>query len=210
MRSSGFVFGRAECVWLIFGLGNPGPQYEATYHNVGFRVIRQLAEKHEVRLRHQCGPALISDKVVIGAQTAVLVEPQTYVNRSGLALAKPLERFQSTIRNVIVVYDELALPVGKIRIRQRGSAGGHNGIKSLISSGGTDEFVRVRVGIMPEHPVEGVRDFVLSRVSKQDRALLDQAEDVATEAVEALLKDGIERAMATYNGIDLRGKTEEV
>ena len=186
------------------GLGNPGPEYEATYHNVGFRVIEQIAEEHGVRIRQECGPAIISDKLTIGDCTVVLVEPQTFMNRSGLVLPKVFERFDATINELIVVYDDLALPLGKLRVRQKGSAGGHNGIKSLISSSGTDEFMRVRVGIMPDHPLENTRDFVLSRVSKNDRALLDQTEEIAVKAVESLLRDGVEKSMAAFNGIDLR------
>jgi peptidyl-tRNA hydrolase, PTH1 family len=121
-----------------------------------------------------------------------------------LALPKLFERFEAGIRDVIAVYDELALPLGKVRIRQKGSAGGHNGVKSLILVAGLDEFMRIRVGIMPDHPVANTRDFVLSRVSKADRALLEQTEDIAVKAVESLLADGIEKSMAAFNGIDIR------
>src|SRR4030095_10575902 len=107
-------------------------------------------------------------------------------------------------RDIIVVYDDLALPLGKLRVRQKGSAGGHNGIKSVISALGADEFLRVRVGIRPDREIGDVRDFVLSQVAKRGRALLDQAEDVAIRAVESLIAGGIEKAMAEYNGIDLR------
>ena len=191
-------------VWLIVGLGNPGPQYEATYHNVGFRVVEQVADRYNVRFRQQVGPAVVSDKIVIGSETAVLVQPQTFMNHSGLALPKLFERFEAGLADLIVVYDELALPLGKLRVRQKGSAGGHNGIKSLVSSAGSDEFLRVRVGIMPDHPVSNVRDFVLSRVSKTDRALLDQTEEFAGKATESLIMSGIEKTMAAFNGIDLR------
>src|SRR5689334_6049387 len=108
-------------MWLVVGLGNPGEEYENTYHNVGFRVVDKLAAEHGVRVRQQCGPALVSDKIVTGGQTAVLVKPQTFMNHSGLALPKLFERFESTVRDVLVVYDELALPLGRIRIREKGS-----------------------------------------------------------------------------------------
>ncbi|HYR90716.1 MAG TPA: aminoacyl-tRNA hydrolase [Terriglobia bacterium] len=193
---------------LIVGLGNPGEEYEGTYHNVGFRVLDRIAAAQGTRIRERCGPALISGKVVLGGQTAVLVLPQTYMNKSGAALPPVFERFESTAQDMIVIYDDLALPLGKLRLRQKGSAGGHNGIKSLISTLGSDEFLRVRVGIQPDREVGDVRDFVLSRVAKGDRTLLDQAEEVAVKAVEDLIGDGIERAMAAYNGIDLR-ETEE-
>jgi PTH1 family peptidyl-tRNA hydrolase len=194
--------------WLLIGLGNPGEDYENTYHNVGFRVLDRIAGRQNTRLKERCGPALISGKVVLGGQTAVLVAPQTYMNRSGSALPAVFERFEATPRELIVVYDDLALPLGKIRIRQKGSAGGHNGIKSLISTLGSDEFLRIRVGILPEREVGDVREFVLSRVAKGDRALLDQAEDVAVKAVETLIAEGLEKAMAAYNGIDLREDSE--
>src|SRR6266850_954729 len=193
---------------LIVGLGNPGEEYEGTYHNVGFRVLDRIAAAQGTRIKERCGPALISGKVVLGGQTAILVLPQTYMNKSGAAMPPVFERFESTVQDVIVVYDDLALPLGKLRLRQKGSAGGHNGIKSLISTFGSDEFLRVRVGIQPDREVGDVRDFVLSRVGKTDRALLDQTEEIAMKAVEDLIGDGIERAMAAYNGIDLR-ETEE-
>jgi PTH1 family peptidyl-tRNA hydrolase len=110
---------------------------------------------------------------------------------------------------MIVVYDDLALPVGKLRIRQKGSAGGHNGIKSIISTLGSDEFLRVRIGIMPDREVGDVRDFVLSGVAMSDRSLLDQTEDLAVKAVETMIADGLERAMAEYNGVDLREELKD-
>jgi PTH1 family peptidyl-tRNA hydrolase len=191
-------------MWLIVGLGNPGEEYAGTYHNVGFRVLDRIAEREGVRIRERCGPALVSSKVFLGGQFAALIAPQTYMNKSGAALAPVFERFESNATLMIVVYDELALPLGKLRIRQKGSAGGHNGIKSIISSLGTDEFLRIRIGIRPDRETGDVRDFVLSRVAKSDRALLDQTEEMAAKAVETLIAQGIDRAMAEYNGIDLR------
>ena len=191
-------------IWLVVGLGNPGVEYEGTYHNVGFRVVERMAARSQVRMRQRCGPAMISDRIIVGKQEAILVQPLTFMNLSGQAFPKLFERFGSTIRDVVVVYDDLALPVGRIRLRQKGSSGGHNGIKSMVSSLGTDEFLRVRVGIQPDRPIADVRDFVLSRVSKSDRALLDEAEEVAADAVESLLACDIEKSMSAYNGIDLR------
>src|SRR6185503_19445384 len=193
---------------LIVGLGNPGDEYANTYHNVGFRVLERIAAGHGVRIKERCGPALISGRVTLGGQTAVLVMPQTFMNKSGSALPPVFERFESTASDMIVVYDDLALPLGKLRVRQKGSAGGHNGIKSIISTLGSDEFLRVRVGIQPERDTGDVRDFVLSRVGKADRNFLDQTEDIAVKAVETLIAEGIEKAMAEYNGIDLREAPE--
>ena len=193
-------------MWLIVGLGNPGKEYAGTYHNVGFRVLERIAAREKVRIKERCGQALISDSAMMAGQRAVLVAPQTYMNNSGAAMPPLFERFEVGPRDVIVIYDDIALPLGKIRIRQKGSAGGHNGIKSLISAFGSDEFLRIRVGIQPEREIGDVRDFVLSQVAKADLKLLDQAEEVAVKAVDTLVTAGIGEAMSQYNGIDLREK----
>jgi len=193
-------------MWLIVGLGNPGEKYADTYHNVGFRVVDRLAARENIRFRERCGQALISQKTSIAGQQAVLVKPQTYMNDSGAAMLPLFQRFEAGPREVIVLYDDIALPLGKIRVRQKGSAGGHNGIKSLVSAFESDEFLRIRVGIQPEREMGDVRDFVLSRVAKADRNLLDKTEDVAVNAVDTVISAGIEEAMSQYNGIDLREK----
>lgn len=191
-------------MWVVVGLGNPGEEYANTYHNVGFRVLQRMAGDHGVRFKERCGPALVSGKIILAGEPAALAMPQTFMNNSGAALSPVWERFESSAERTIVVYDDLALPLGKLRVRQKGSAGGHNGIKSIISALGSDEFLRVRIGILPDRQVGDVRDFVLSRVGKADRVLLDQTEEIAAKAVETLIGDGIEKAMAVYNGVDLR------
>jgi peptidyl-tRNA hydrolase, PTH1 family len=195
--------------WLVVGLGNPGAEYADTYHNVGFRVVGRMAEAQGKRINIGCGPAMISAKILIAGQQAVLVAPQTYMNNSGAALPVVFERFDAGPKDLIVIYDDLDLPIGKLRIRQKGSAGTHNGIKSIISTLGADEFLRIRVGIQPDRPTGDVRDFVLSRVAKGDCDLLFQTEVIAERAVDTLVADGIEKAMATYNGIDLREEEKE-
>jgi PTH1 family peptidyl-tRNA hydrolase len=130
------------------------------------------------------------------------------MNLSGAVLPRLFERFETTATNLIVVYDDIALPAGKLRIRQKGSAGGHNGVKSVISACGSDEFLRVRVGIMPERPVAQMRDFVLSRVAKADSELLERTVAAAADAVEALIADGAGKAMARFNSLDLREAKE--
>jgi len=197
-----------KSTWLIVGLGNPGPEYAETYHNIGFRVAAELARKFAVRIREHCGPALISNRVEIAGSTAVLVQPQTFMNLSGGVLPKLFERFDTDCNRMIVVFDDLALPAGKLRIRQKGSAGGHNGVKSIISVCGTDEFLRVRVGILPDHPVAQTRDFVLSRVAKSINELLGKSEAAAAEAVEMIIAHGAEKAMAAFNSLDLRDAGE--
>ena len=191
-------------MWLIIGLGNPGTEYAGTYHNAGFRVLERIAASENIQINERCGPALISAKTTLGAQSAVLVLPQTYMNNSGAVISPLFERFEATVRDVIVVYDDVALPLGKIRIRQKGSAGGHNGIKSLISAFGSGEFLRIRIGIQPDRSIGGVRDFVLSEVAKIDRDLLDRSEEIAARAVLTLVAEGVEKAMSQYNGVDLR------
>src|SRR5262245_32028801 len=140
-------------MWVIVGLGNPGEEYVGTYHNVGFRVLDRIADQHHVRIKERCGPALISGKITLAGQSAVIAAPQTYMNKSGSALTPLFERCESGAADMIVIYDDLALPLGKLRVRQKGSAGGHNGIKSIVSSLGSDEFLRVRVGIQPDRDV---------------------------------------------------------
>ncbi len=196
-------------MWLIVGLGNPGPEYAETYHNVGFRVVEGMAARFGVRVNIRCGPALISNRVVAGGQDAILVLPQTFMNLVGSALPKLFERFETSRERVVAVYDDVALPLGKLRIRQKGSAGGHNGVKSLISSCASDEFLRVRVGIQPERPVTSLHDFVLARVARSDRDLMTRAETAACEAVEMLLREGPSKAMGTFNRLDLREAKEE-
>src|SRR5438046_7024981 len=169
-------------MWLIIGLGNPGTEYAGTYHNTGFRVLERIAASENIQINERCGPALISAKTTLGAQSAVLVLPQTYMNNSGAVISPLFERFEATVRDVIVVYDDVALPLGKIRIRQKGSAGGHNGIKSLISAFGSGEFLRIRTGIQPHRAIGGVRDFVLSEVGKIDGYLPDRSRELAQEA----------------------------
>ena len=193
-------------MWLIIGLGNPGEEYAATYHNAGFRVLKRIAAHEKVPINVRCGPALISETTALGGQNGILVLPQTYMNNSGAVIPPLFERFEAIIQDVIIVYDDLALPLGKIRVRQKGSAGGHNGIKSLVSAFGSDEFLRIRIGIQPDREITGVRDFVLSQVAGTDRELMDQAEEVAAKAVVTLIVEGAEKAMSQYNGIDLREK----
>jgi PTH1 family peptidyl-tRNA hydrolase len=200
-----------ESVWLIIGLGNPGPEYQDTYHNVGFRVVERLARRWDVDLGVRVGNALAGQ--TRGGERRVLVEPQTFMNLSGSVLGRLLDRFGGDSR-LLVVSDDIALPVGRIRIRERGSAGGHNGLKSIGSALGTEEYIRVRVGILPDGPqgLQGktgdARDYVLSRVRKAHRELLGRSEDLAADAVDDIVTRGVRDAMSKYNGMDLRPTTD--
>ena len=184
---------------LIVGLGNPGAEYEWTRHNLGFMVVDLLARQagREVK-RAECR-ALVGRAELEGTPVE-LVKPQTYMNLSGEAVACLAQKRGLEIkRDLLVVSDDLALPFGTIRLRPRGSAGGHNGLKSLISVLRTDEFMRLRIGIQPEHPLGDARRFVLERFPQSARADVATILERCADALRAVLRDGIDKAMATYN-----------
>lgn len=186
---------------LVIGLGNPGAQYERTRHNVGFMLVDLLAKETGARVSRKECRALVG-RAEIEERRVELVKPQTFMNLSGDAVACLLAR-QDAGRDapgLMVISDDLALPFGTIRLRRRGSAGGHNGLKSIIAAIKTDEFIRLRIGIQPEHRVADTKNFVLDEFSKSERAELDQVLERSAEALRAVLRDGIDRAMAQFNG----------
>lgn len=189
---------RAGKNWLIVGLGNPGAQYEATRHNLGFMLVNRLAQQFGVQVKRLECRALVG-QTSIDNQTVELVKPQTYMNLSGEAVACLLKKETRSAQNVIVITDDLALPIGKIRLRPKGSAGGHNGLKSLIENLRTDEFIRLRIGIQPEHPISETKSFVLDKFSKNDLETIEKVLDRSADAVRAVIMDGAEKAMAKYN-----------
>jgi len=182
---------------LIVGLGNPGRRYQGTRHNSGARVIDTLARRHRVALREE-GWADVGALTLDGARV-LLARPQTYVNVSGTAVADLRRRHRLPLENLLVAFDDLDLPVGQIRLRAKGGHGGHNGMRSIIETLGSEEFARLRVGI--GRPPEGVdpADYVLSRFSKEEQAQLDEAVERAADAVEAFVRRGIEAAMSAFN-----------
>lgn len=184
---------------LIVGLGNPGQEYEATWHNLGFMVIDKLSERSgSGRFRNEA-EAKVQAATVAG-ERVLLVKPQTYMNLSGNSVQQLLHRYAGgDAAQLIVVVDDTALPLGMIRVRAHGSAGGHNGLKSIIARLGTQEFMRVRLGVKPDHPVSDTSDFVLSPVPKPLRESVIQMVERATDAIEVILAEGIERAMAAFN-----------
>jgi peptidyl-tRNA hydrolase, PTH1 family len=183
-------------VKLIVGIGNPGRQYAHTRHNVGFDVIDMIAKAHRVRVLRRFCRAVIGEAFIAGEQV-VLAKPQTFVNLSGQSVSELARKFSVGIEDIIVIMDDANLPVGKIRIRPGGSAGGHNGMKSIIQHLHTNEFTRIRVGIgaMRGDSV----DYVLSRFSRADMAHVLPAFQAAAEAVEVILSEGLEPAMNKYN-----------
>lgn len=189
---------RAEKNWLIVGLGNPGAQYEATRHNLGFMLVDRLARQFNVQVKRSECRALIG-QASFNDQTIELVKPQTFMNLSGESIACLLKKETRSRKNIIVATDDLALPVGKIRLRPKGSAGGHNGLKSLIEYLRTDEFIRLRIGIQPEHPITETKSFVLDKFSRTDLEIIEKVLDTSAEAVRAVISDGVEKAMAQFN-----------
>jgi len=186
-------------MYLIVGLGNPGEEYEWSRHNLGFMLIDKLAADAGTTVkRRECrsfvGGAVIEDRPVR------LVKPQTFMNLSGEAVACLVAKYEIAVaRSLIVVSDDLALPLGAIRLRARGSAGGHNGLKSIIASLGTNEFIRLRIGIQPEHPVSDTRDFVLSRIPRSERPAVQETLARSVQALRTVLRDGMAKAMSLYN-----------
>lgn len=189
---------RREKNWLIVGLGNPGAQYDQTRHNLGFMLADELARQFSVSIKRLECRALVG-QFAFENQTVELVKPQTFMNLSGESVACLLKKESRSRENIIVVTDDLALHLGRIRIRPKGSAGGHNGLKSLIENLRTDEFIRLRIGIQPEHPIFDTSRFVLDKFSKSDLETVEKVLDKSAEAIRAVITDGAEKAMAQFN-----------
>ncbi len=185
---------------LIVGLGNPGIEYQFTPHNMGFLAIDRIAEQCGVKVANRHCKAVTARAIVEG-QPVLLAKPETYMNLSGESVRELLERYEvEPARDLIVLYDELALPFGSIRVRERGSAGGHNGMKSIIAAlGGSQEFLRVRLGVAPEHKPANGRDYLLSPMRKAQLPLADEALDASSEAVRMILTLGASAAMNRFN-----------
>ncbi len=183
---------------LIVGLGNPGPEYAWTPHNLGFLVVDRLAETARIRIDRPEAKAYIGRGQLAGHEV-LLAKPQTFMNVSGLAVRDLAGRFECDPAEMIVVYDDVALPWGYLRIRERGSAGGHKGLKSLIGALGTDEFTRVRLGVQAEDAVGDLAAYVLSPMSKAELEIAAEMIEQAAEAVQVILAEGTQRAMNRFN-----------
>lgn len=184
--------------WLIVGLGNPGLQYERTRHNLGFILIDRLAAAAQTSIKREECRALIG-RAVIENQLAELAKPQTFMNLSGESVSCLLKKPGRSLKKTIVISDDLALPFGSIRLRPKGSDGGHNGLKSLIACLKTQDFIRLRIGIQPEHPIGDTRRFVLENFSKSDFAAVEKILERSADAIRAVIAEGIEKAMAKFN-----------
>ncbi len=183
---------------LIVGLGNPGPEYVWTPHNLGFLVIDRLSERSSIRVRRPEGKSLVGLGQLAGVDVA-LVKPLTFMNASGIAVRDLLGRLHAEPADMIVVTDDAALPPGTLRIRERGSAGGHNGLKSIIGAIQSDEFVRVRLGIGSAPAGMDLADYVLEPMSDADLEVAAEGIDRAVEAVEMILEKGVAAAMSSFN-----------
>lgn len=185
-------------MYIIVGLGNPGKQYEHTRHNVGFEVIDRLAEKHDILMTERKHRAFCG-KGLIGGQKVMLVKPQTFMNLSGESVKSAVEFYQIGMDELIVVYDDVSLSPGQLRIRRAGSAGGHNGIKNIIAQLGTQEFPRVKVGVGEKPERMDLADYVLSHFSKGEWEMMEEAFKEAADAVEVMIADGVDAAMNRFN-----------
>jgi len=184
--------------WLIAGLDNPGPEYEVTPHNLGFLVVDRLADRHSIRVTRKEANALVGLGSV-GAVSVVVAKPQTYMNLSGPSVRLLLEKYDLKPEQLLLVYDELALPCTQLRVRGKGSSAGHNGVESVIRSIGTQNFPRLRLGIHPGHPIGDGARFVLSPIRKAQYKELDEIVEQGAQAVESVIAEGVEKAMAKYN-----------
>lgn len=192
------VYKEAKILYIIVGLGNPGDKYEKTRHNVGFNVIDLLAKEYSIdvsKLKHK---ALIGEGRV-GTEKVILVKPMTYMNLSGESVADICNYYNIDLENLIVIYDDIDLDVGKIRIRKKGSGGTHNGMRSIIKCLGSNEFPRVRVGISKPKNGQDLADFVLSRFAKEDEKSLNESFENAVAAIDCAIRQDLDLAMNRYN-----------
>ena len=183
---------------IIVGLGNYGSEYAGTKHNVGFEAIDVLSERHGIDVTGFERHALVG-KGRIGAERVILVKPQTYMNLSGVAIRAMVDYYDCGIEDIIVISDDTALEPGRIRVRPKGSAGGHNGLKNIINELGTEEFVRVRIGVGAKPPEWDMIDWVLGRFTAETRPAADEGIARACDAVEHLLVKSVESVMNDYN-----------
>jgi PTH1 family peptidyl-tRNA hydrolase len=193
---------------LIVGLGNPDPEYQWTPHNLGFMAVDELANRNAIRVSRPEGKALVGRGKLAG-HDVLLAKPQTYMNLSGMSVRELLEKYELGPDDLLVMWDEAQLPLGTIRLHPDGSAGSHNGAKSVISSLGTPVFARLRLGCAPEHPVSSRKEHVLRPMKKAELVTASEMIAEAADAVEMVLREGIDAAMNRYNRRkELPGETD--
>ena len=185
-------------MYLIVGLGNPEEEYSQTRHNMGFNTINKIAEKYNIKINKSKFHG-IYENAIIENQKVILLKPQTYMNLSGVSIREVMDFYKMKIEDILVVYDDMDIEPGKIKIRKKGGAGGHNGIKSIIENIGTEEFARIRIGIGRPTPEQDKINYVIGVISNDEKENLAKGVDIAVEAVEEILKNGIDNAMNKFN-----------
>jgi PTH1 family peptidyl-tRNA hydrolase len=183
---------------LIVGLGNPDPEYQWTPHNLGFMAVDELANRHGIRVERPEGKALAGRGKIAGEEV-ILAKPQTYMNLSGISVRELLGKYELDVKDLLLMWDEAQLPLGTIRIHPEGSAGSHNGAKSVIGAVGTEEFARLRLGCGPDHEVSSRKEYVLRPMKKAELEVAAEMLGEAGDAVEMILSQGIDAAMNKYN-----------
>lgn len=187
---------------LIVGLGNPGTEYAATRHNIGFDMITYLSDHYNIPLRSREGKALVG-KGVIEGQKVMLAQPQTFMNLSGESVRALMDYYKLDLEELVIIYDDISLPVGQVRIRPRGSAGGHNGIKSIIQHLGTQEFARIKIGAGAKPEGGDLVKHVLGRFAKEEEGMIRDVFALAQKGLLAMLREDVAAAMNEVNGIKL-------
>lgn len=186
-------------MYLIAGLGNPGTKYEGTRHNIGWQVIDELAEKYNIRVLENKFKGL-TGKGMIGSGKVILLKPLTYMNLSGESIAEAVRFYKiDETTELIVIADDISLDVGQIRIRKKGSAGGHNGLKNIIAQLGHENFARIKMGVGEKPAGYDLADYVLGHFSKEEEKIMAESRKTAVKAIEAILAEDIDKAMNRYN-----------
>ncbi|HYO83971.1 MAG TPA: aminoacyl-tRNA hydrolase [Bryobacteraceae bacterium] len=193
---------------MVVGLGNPGPEYERTMHNLGFLAVDRIAERRGIRVARPESKALVGLGTVSGTE-AVLVKPLTFMNLSGTAVKPLADRYAVPAERIVVIYDELDLPWTGVRLRPSGSAGGHHGVESVIRQLGSQQFPRIRLGIHPGHTIKSGAEYVLSPIRKAQLEELDEVLDHVASAAESIIAEGVEKAMTRFNRRARSEKQEE-
>jgi len=188
-----------DSVKLIVGLGNPGEEYQSTPHNLGFLAIDRIAKEFGVEVRNRQCRALTA-RVVVGSETVLLAKPETFMNLSGISVRELVGKHEVRVEeDLIVIQDELDFPLGTLRLQRRRSSAGHNGIESIINALGTQDFLRIRMGVAPDHKIEDGMSYLLAPFRKAQLKLVDEMLEVAADAVKAILTDGAAAAMNRFN-----------
>ena len=191
---------RQNCMYMVVGLGNPGAKYVNTRHNIGFDALDAFCSKHDIKLKSSRRFRADTGKGRVGGEKVIAVKPMTYMNLSGEAVLEIADYYDIKNENIIVVYDDISMETGRLRIRRKGSAGGHNGIKSIILNLGSDEFPRVKIGVgAPEHKDHDLADYVLGKFSKEETEILIETVVSAVGAIEEILTANVDSAMNKYN-----------